>query len=302
MALEAAKFGWFRDYGPARAAFQDLVRSGTDLLGRVRDMRTSREKVLDAEIGDCAGQAARLKDMTGSFNENGAVRRYLAQADIQLAEAGMLVGKGEYEKARLLLEGGRRSVASAQEAAAAVLNRYLDPRQLARWKSWADETILESRSRGITSFIVGKLERKIHIYHRGALAASFDIGLGHFGLSDKMYSGDEATPEGRYMIIKKYPAGPFYKALLIDYPNEEDRQSFARGKRAGTIPNQAGIGGYIEIHGGGKDSLTKGCVGLENKDMEAVYDAAEAGTPVTIVGTLSADHSILAEIRKFKKR
>ena len=88
--------------------------------------------------------------------------------------------------------------------------------------------------------------------------ASYDIGLGRFGLSDKMYSGDEATPEGRYKIIRKFPNSTFYKALLIDYPNEEDRESFARGKRAGTIPVKAGIGGEIEIHGGGKDSLTRG--------------------------------------------
>jgi lipoprotein-anchoring transpeptidase ErfK/SrfK len=292
LAAEAAKFGWFRDYGPARRDLQSLIASGRDLLARIRSLSAAEETVLTTEIQECSRQSALLREMTGYFNENGSVRKNIAQADIRLSEAGMLVRKAEFEKARLLLEDGRTSIAAAQEAAAEVLSRYLDSSQLARWKTWADETVL----------IVSKLERKLHIYKKGVRTASLDIGLGRFGLSDKMYSGDEATPEGRYKIVRKFPNGTFYKALLIDYPNEEDKQSFARSKRAGTIPGKAGIGGAIEIHGGGKDSLTRGCVGMENKDMDAVYEAAGVGTVVTIVGTLSVEDSILAEVRKFKRQ
>ncbi len=36
--------------------------------------------------------------------------------------------------------------------------------------------------------------------------------------------------------------------------------------------------------------------------MDAVYDAADVGTAVTIVGTLSVEDSILAEVRKFKRQ
>ena len=66
----------------------------------------------------------------------------------------------------------------------------------------ADDTVAESKARGTTAFVVSKLERKLHIYKKGILTASYDIGLGRFGLSDKMFSGDEATPEGRYKIIR----------------------------------------------------------------------------------------------------
>jgi hypothetical protein len=74
--------------------------------------------------------------------------------------------------------------------------------------------------------------------------------------------------------------------------------TIAKHSRKGLIPGQAGIGGAIEIHGGGKDSLTKGCVGLENKDMDRVYDYAREGTAVTIVGVVSIENTILAEIGK----
>jgi murein L,D-transpeptidase YafK len=302
LAAEAAKFAWFRNYGTVRQDLQTLLASGRGLLERIRSLRSAEETALASEIEECARQAALLRGLTGYFNENGSVRKNIAQAEIRLSEAEMLVRKTEFEKARRLLEDGRASIEAARDAAAKTLSRYLDKDQLGRWKRWADETVDESRSRGTTVFIVSKLERKLHVYKKGVRTASCDIGLGRFGLSDKMYSGDEATPEGRYKIVRKYPTGAFYKALLIDYPNEEDKRSFARGKRAGTIPGQAVIGGAIEIHGGGKDNLTRGCVGLENPDMDAVYAAAEVGTAVTIVGTLSEENSILDEVRKLRRQ
>jgi L,D-peptidoglycan transpeptidase YkuD (ErfK/YbiS/YcfS/YnhG family) len=302
LAAEAAKFGWFRNYGPVRQDLQTLLASGRSLLERIRSRRSAEETALAAEIGEGVRQAALLRSLTGYFNENGNVRKNIAQADIRLAEAEMLVRKSEFEKARRLLDDGRASIEAARDAAAKTLSRYLDPAQLALWKRWADETVAESRARGTTVFLVSKLERKLHIYRKGVRTASYDIGLGRFGLSDKMYSGDEATPEGRYKILRKYPNGSFSKALLIDYPNEEDKRSFARRKRAGAIPGKAAIGGAIEIHGGGKDSLTWGCVGLENPEMDVVYAAAAVGTAVTIVGTLAEENSILDEIRKMKRQ
>lgn len=302
LAAEGAKFGWFRNYGPARLDFQALVASGRALLERIRGMRAFQEKTLTAEIEESVRQSSLLRQMTEYFNENGPVRKNIAQADIRLSEARILVSKAEFEKARALLEDGRKAILAAEEAATKLLSRYLDEAQLARWAKWVEDTIAESKTRGATTFVVSKLERKLHIYKKGVRTASYDIGLGRFGLSDKMFSGDEATPEGRYRIIQKFPNSTFYKALLIDYPNEEDRESFARGKRAGTIPVKAGIGGEIEIHGGGKDSLTRGCVGMENKDMDEVYGAAAVGTAVTIVGTLSVENSILAEVRKFRRQ
>ena len=112
-----------------------------------------------------------------------------------------------------------------------------------------------------------------------------------------MKSGDNATPEGKYRIIRKNPRSLYHKALLIDYPNEEDKRRFEQAKKDGIIPAGAAIGGDIEIHGGGRDSLTQGCISLDNDHMDEVYALAEVGTHVTIIGTLELENFVIRAIR-----
>ena len=297
---ENAKFGWFRDYEPVRRKFQDIVVLGTALLEKISRDKTVRAKALASRLDAFTERVIRIKGMTDFFNENADVRRALAEADIKSSEARLLVEKSEFEKAGRILDEGEANIRTAEKKVASLLSRYLDDGQLDRWRSQAQETIAESREQGTTVILVNKLERKLSIYTAGALVERFDIGLGRYGLSDKLYSGDEATPEGKYRIVKKYPEGTFYKALLIDYPNEDDRRAFARAKKNGRVPVDASIGGAIEIHGGGKDNLTKGCIGLENKDMDVVFSMASVGTAVTIVGAMGLENTIAAEIKKFE--
>jgi murein L,D-transpeptidase YafK len=118
------------------------------------------------------------------------------------------------------------------------------------------------------------------------------VGLGARSISDKMFAGDRATPEGKYRITKKLARSKYHKALLINYPNDEDRRQFEQAKRRGAIPRRAGIGGLIEIHGGGKDGQTYGCVALDNHQMDEIYAIADVNTPVTIVGARDYDNSV----------
>jgi hypothetical protein len=71
--------------------------------------------------------------------------------------------------------------------------------------------------------------------------------------------------------------------------NAADLQRFNSMKRSGEIAARAGIGGNIEIHGGGRlnSDWTDGCVSLKNADMADLYKRAYVGMPVTIVGTSS---------------
>jgi len=298
IGAERAKFGWFRDYSPATADLRKTLDEGEALRRRIVSLKTSKTETFRARADSLTERVAKIKRMTGFFNESAPVRMNLSQAEIKLSEADLLLKKEEYDAGSKDLAEGEFHARAAEQAIADVLSRYRDRNEIAKWRTWAQETIEESRQRGTVVFLVSKIERKITIYKAGAAIGSFDIGLGRYGLSDKLYAGDEATPEGRYKVIQKFPASDFYKALLINYPNDEDRKAFAEARRKGLIPGQAGIGGAIEIHGGGKDSLTKGCVGLENRDMDRVYDYAREGTAVTIVGVVSVENTILAEIEK----
>jgi len=299
VAAERAKFGWLREYGPAAADLRRILDEGDGLRRRIVSLKTSRTDTFRARADALTSRVFRLKRMTGFFNESAPVRMSLAQAEIKLADADLLLKREEYEAGSKDLADGELYAKAAEQAMADVLSRYRDRGEVAKWRRWAQETIDESRRTGGVAFLVSKLERKITIYKAGVAIASYDIGLGRYGLSDKLYAGDEATPEGKYRIIQRFPASDFYKALLINYPNDEDKKTFAEARRRGLVPGQAGIGGAIEIHGGGKDSLTKGCVGLENRDMDRVYDMAREGTFVTIVGLVSIENTILAEIEKF---
>jgi murein L,D-transpeptidase YafK len=118
------------------------------------------------------------------------------------------------------------------------------------------------------------------------------VGLGSRSVSDKLCAGDRATPEGKYRVTKKLAQSRYYKALLINYPNDEDRREFDLAKSRGQIPRRAGIGGLIEIHGGGKDGQTFGCVALDNSQMDEIYALADINTPVTIVGARDFENSI----------
>jgi len=187
--------------------------------------------------------------------------------------------------------------AEAERAVISHISRYLDPAQVASWKQAAEATVADSKKRGVTALIVSKLERRLLVYKNGSLYRTYDVGLGFNGLADKRVAGDNATPEGRYKIVRKIPSSLYYKALLIDYPNDEDRRWFAREKARGAIPRSAGIGGNVEIHGGGQDSLTRGCISLDNNKMDELYAMAGVGTPVTIIGTMELENYVIKAIR-----
>ena len=112
--------------------------------------------------------------------------------------------------------------------------------------------------------------------------------LGPYWVSAKTRSGDAATPEGQYHIVAKKDRGAsaYHRALLLSYPNDQDRQAFLRDRQSGLVPPAARIGGLIEIHGGGGrgEDWTSGCVAMSNQDVDDLFPRVHLGTPVTIVG------------------
>jgi lipoprotein-anchoring transpeptidase ErfK/SrfK len=54
----------------------------------------------------------------------------------------------------------------------------------------------------------------------------------------------------------------------------------------------------IEIHGGGKDGQTLGCVALDDRHMEELFAIADVGTPVTIVGATDYENCVTVALKK----
>ncbi len=174
---------------------------------------------------------------------------------------------------------------SAAAAVRPIVNRFCDRKQVAQWRSWVDETIHESKSRSITAIVVDKVARDLTIYRDGSVLRDLPGGFGQERADRQALCRRPGHARGAYRIIKKVPRSRYYKALLINYPNDEDRRQFAQAKRRGLIPPRAGIGSLIEIHGGGDEGMTYGCVSLDDRHMEEIFGIADVGTPVTIVGT-----------------
>jgi len=297
---QKAKIGWFRKYQDVQAAYRGVLAEGEEILRKVQQEKDTKSKDFGRQLEFVGGRIAKLKRVILKMNENGLVRKSLVQAEVLSQEAELMRREEKFTGLSEKIRAIEAHLSRAEEEVFSILARYADESQVERWRAWAEETIAESRRRGGAAIIVTKFDRRLTLYQKGVPKAVFNIGLGKFGLSDKLYAGDEATPEGRYKIVKKNPSSRFYKALLIDYPNEKDRREFAEAKKKGLIPAGRGIGGLIEIHGGGNDSLTNGCIALENEAMDALFSEVGIGTPVTIVGTLESAAELLASLKHFE--
>ncbi len=175
------------------------------------------------------------------------------------------------------------------EEVKSMLRYYYEKANLLRWQRWAREAIHWSREYVAPAIVVRKAEKTLTLYLSGWPVRVYRIALGFNGLNDKRLSRDGATPEGKYQIVLKKNEGEtkYHKALLINYPNEEDIKRFKSARPRRVAFSLSRIGGLIEIHGGKESGLeqTSGCIALNDKEMDDLFGLVVIGTPVTIVGT-----------------
>jgi murein L,D-transpeptidase YafK len=213
----------------------------------------------------------------------------MERANVSFAMAEKLAMAGHYQRASDKLRQTSADIAIVHGAWLSLHARFSDRHLRAEWNELARAVIQESRDRATFAIVVDKLRRQLILYYRGLRMVAFEAELGANGLRQKEHAGDRATPEGLYRVVrmKEGKATKYYKALLVDYPNERDRARFAVMKRQGRIPSRAGIGGMIEIHGEGGEGndWTDGCVALTNKNMDMLFARVRVGTAVAIVGT-----------------
>jgi len=205
-----------------------------------------------------------------------------------LKEAEINLEQKNYKVCRMKLETAKSNLSDVARHTSSLLNNYFS--NLGTWKRWADQTIRESAQNQSYAIIVDKFAGKCYLYLGGKLKTTFEAELGKNWIGEKRYAGDKATPEGRYRITKKKEghSTKYHKAMLINYPNDEDKRRFQEAVRKQELSRSTKIGGMIEIHGGGGKGInwTDGCVALENTQMDALYRQVSVGCPVTIVGSL----------------
>ncbi len=158
------------------------------------------------------------------------------------------------------------------------------------WERWYQQTVEKSKNTKSYAIIVDKMAHQCMLLKDGKVVDRFNAELSLNWIGHKKQQGDMTTPEGIYKITRKIKnkETKYYKALLLNYPNDNDLALFEKHKQQGVLSASANIGGLIEIHGdGGKGKdWTEGCVALSNKDIDKLFAMVSAGTPVTIVGSL----------------
>jgi len=214
------------------------------------------------------------------------LRSAYRQAEVAVGAVRKLERQGQLEALAAQLETAAAAVARAETLLDHRTVRLHDPELRRSWQTWVDATIASVKPRQ-PAILVDKLRRRCVVVKDGRVVAQYRAEFGRNGLLDKLHAGDGATPEGRYKVSRKNGGSRFFRALLLDYPNASDLAEYERARRQGRIRSGIGPGGLIEIHGNGGRGTdwTDGCVALHDEDMERLFDLAEVGTPVTIVGT-----------------
>lgn len=305
-----------RTFAPAAA--QALEQRIAETEAVAREPGTSTPGRDDAAMAWSATLAAARRDLLAAF-AGAATEAAAAQRAVTAAEAAVARAERQYRapglglpaartmaRARYNLAAARALAAdgaltAARQAALRAVGeaahvdvlwqdlhaRFEDPGLLAGWSAQVRSAIEHSRRTRSVVVVVDKLARSLEIYRAGQRVADFPAELGARGLVRKVHAGDRATPEGTYRVVevKQRGATRFYKALLLDYPNRDDRRRFAAARQRGQLAGVA-IGGLIEVHGEGGRGVdwTDGCIALTNDAMDHLVRNVEVGTPVVIVG------------------
>ncbi len=285
---EKRKFIWFRKYKPVRLAFKNVLDEGAKLSQKVEIEKEIKSNKIMSQLASLKNRIDAVKKLSLIAKETLVARSAIISAELLMSEVGFMKQEGNLIAAEEKLNDISPYIEKAEETVRSFLARYVNERAIRTWKRWVNETISESTKNNIVVIIIDKLDRKLTVYKKGKAVGTYLIGLSRNGLSDKLHSGDFAIPEGKYRITKKLPSRRYHKALLLSYPSQEDLEEFSSAKMKGLVPEGASIGDSIEIHGGGNESLTDGCISLENKDINKIFDIVDLGTPVTIVRALSS--------------
>lgn len=255
------------------------VAHAADYKSKIEERILSRIFTLELRLQD-------FENSFGNFPMTNSQHELLAKVEMKIREGKQAFAREDYSSCQQMFDFAETSLIELSAHFNAMLTSYMESNHL--WSEMTDKAVKSSK-RGAASIVIDKLSRECYLYVKGEKAHTFQVELGRNWLGDKVQQGDKRTPEGIYTITEKKSGGMtrYYKALLLDYPNEEDRRRFLQNKKRGEIANTAKIGNHIEIHGDGGKGIdwTDGCVALVNSDMDTLFKLVGVGTKVYIVGS-----------------
>jgi len=263
--------------------------------------RIKLQHELSSSISELKEISNKTQMLSNKLPLNHKIRERLTPAIFKLSEAEAAFNRENLTLSKKKIEEVRPIINNLQKITTEILNEYFNDFEI--WKRLNEEMISISKRNRSASLVIDKFSRKCYVYKSGKLILDFDVELGKNWLGDKQFRGDFATPEGIYKITKKKNSSEtkYYKALLINFPNSDDKERFKDAKKQGKIPANAQIGGLIEIHGDGGKGIdwTEGCIALKNSDMDKLFSICTIGTPIAIIGSLKTLDEIFAQLKDY---
>jgi hypothetical protein len=286
--VQAMRWSPSRNYGVALANLETALGRARLAASLADDRRRDLTERTETLLASAGGSMENLDFIFSYLPPNTHARSDLMHARILYEEAGALKKRGDLAPALDRAGRAAQETGLLSETVARIIDRFAGSGRISDYRRWIRETVNESIAGESEAILVDKLRHTLTLLKQGRVVRTFHAELGLNGSSDKAVAGDKATPEGRYRIVEKKDAGEthWHRALLINYPNDDDRAQFAEAQRRGQISRRARIGGLIEVHGEGgrQQDWTEGCIALDNEDIDDLFRLVRVGTPVTIVG------------------
>ncbi len=277
-------------------ALRRLQEEGSQTVARLTKEREALRQSAESKIAQVEDRFRVMAVQVGAIDSRIVLGQKPVETDLLMKQAHAFYEQGRYDRSLDASDRAAQNLATQTILLGNEFGRYADRGQISGWQQMAKDTIAWSRTHQTSAIVVNKADRILTLYHNGQKALSYPVRLGFNGIREKRYQGDGATPEGRYRISRKRGQGEtqFYRALVLDYPNEEDRRRYRLEQKTGQIPASRAIGGQIEIHGVENQLMaqTLGCVMLENPQMTQLFNRVKKGTPVTIVGALHEQNPV----------
>jgi len=301
---QESRFYLARDFRAARSSLELAEEKAVSAREQSTVAREQARAAADEALGAAEEAVSEADHYAAVVHLARREQLLLERARLSYREARIHHRNGDHLAAAELAEAAVDQAFKVLHEAAGLASRFTDSERIRTWRRWIEETVAWSRRTGAAVVVVNKESHQLTLYAGGRPLRTYPADLGSNTAGTKLRSGDNATPEGRYHITTKKGQGQskYYKALLLNYPNDDDRARFARLKRAGQIPARATPGGLIEIHGDGgrRKDWTQGCVAVRNDHMDELFRRVEVGTPVTIVGS-TGDGGVFTDlVRRYR--
>ncbi|HPV81801.1 MAG TPA: L,D-transpeptidase [Nitrospira sp.] len=273
-----------------------LQVEGTQLVSDVNSRIQAQRTTAETKLAKIEQRLRLMNTRVGDIGSRVVLGEHPLETEVHVKQARLFLEQGHFEHSIQASERAGKILLTQTALLTNELGRYADDDLIAAWRESAQRTIDWSRTHRAQAIVISKADRVLTLYKNGRKVLTYPIRLGSRGIRAKQHYGDGATPEGEYRIQRKRGPGqtPYFRALILDYPNIDDRRRFEEAQKAGLIPKSQHMPGLIQLHGiaQGISDQPYGSIVLDNPQIARLFDQVAVGTPVNIVGALESQNSI----------